>query len=639
MAHCQSSELARTPPGSRRRSRSPPRSPRAPPPRAPELASEVTRARPRSSPSSWRSTPSPRSPATVVRNRSADIGIPFGRLGLRRRERHLAAALAAAPLARPCAARRTIPGPRSCQPSWRRHRPAPVADEGQRRVDPLAPGGRRARRSGRASPRSLMSSAHSRHGYAERRVARAGPCAAAPSASSIAARSASSAGGRQRISVHRITSARVEQVAGVDGVEPPRPDVRGRPTASFAARASQASSRGPSGVAIAPSNSNRVSGRSPTWTSADAASALLRGPPDGAAEEREVVLLDDRAIGQRLLARRSTAPASRRAAASWSCDQMTSSSSPSAVEHPADERVVAGAGVRRVGRRRRRGPPSSAVIVTGSAAGMEVEAELRARLVGSTPDARSGRRAVLGRRSSRGRRRAACRAPAGAGSAPRFDACPTTLMATANRAPSDLPPSLVRTIPNARRRIEAAACRVRTARRASDGPVPLSFGAWPSPIAGPVDAPRAASTPRVAGRSRRPGRASSSASCARRWRRAKFDDLPYQGERIPMDDDAAAGDWAMAFRMLRNAGAAPPWIEADKEVRRCSSGGTRCVARARRRGRRPARRRRSGGARGARRRGQRRDRPPQRRGADRPPASPPARPRRELARLDAAADR
>ncbi len=24
----------------------------------------------------------------------------------------------------------------------------------------------------------------------------------------------------------------------------------------------------------------------------------------------------------------------------------------------------------------------------------------------------------------------------------------------------------------------------------------------------------------------------------------------------------------MAFRMLRNAGAAPPWIEADKEVRR-----------------------------------------------------------------------
>ena len=43
----------------------------------PSSKSEVTRARPLSSPSSWRSTPSPRSPATVVRNRSADIGIPL----------------------------------------------------------------------------------------------------------------------------------------------------------------------------------------------------------------------------------------------------------------------------------------------------------------------------------------------------------------------------------------------------------------------------------------------------------------------------------------------------------------------------------------------------------------------------------
>ena len=34
-----------------------------------------------------------------------------------------------------------------------------------------------------------------------------------------------------------------------------------------------------------------------------------------------------------------------------------------------------------------------------------------------------------------------------------------------------------------------------------------------------------------------------------------------------MVDDSAAGDWAMAHRMLRNTGAAPPWIEADKEVR------------------------------------------------------------------------
>ena len=48
----------------------------------------------------------------------------------------------------------------------------------------------------------------------------------------------------------------------------------------------------------------------------------------------------------------------------------------------------------------------------------------------------------------------------------------------------------------------------------------------------------------------------------------EFDDLPHQGQPLPRDDDAYAGDWAMAYRMLRNAGAAPPWIEADKEVRR-----------------------------------------------------------------------
>jgi DnaJ homolog subfamily C member 28 len=47
-----------------------------------------------------------------------------------------------------------------------------------------------------------------------------------------------------------------------------------------------------------------------------------------------------------------------------------------------------------------------------------------------------------------------------------------------------------------------------------------------------------------------------------------FDDLPFTGERLPIEDDSAAGDWAMAHRMLRNAGMAPPWIESDKEARR-----------------------------------------------------------------------
>ncbi|HEX8025107.1 MAG TPA: DUF1992 domain-containing protein [Candidatus Limnocylindrales bacterium] len=48
----------------------------------------------------------------------------------------------------------------------------------------------------------------------------------------------------------------------------------------------------------------------------------------------------------------------------------------------------------------------------------------------------------------------------------------------------------------------------------------------------------------------------------------KFDDLPHQGRPLPNDDNPLAGDWGLAFHVLGNAGFAPPWIEADKEVRR-----------------------------------------------------------------------
>jgi hypothetical protein len=47
----------------------------------------------------------------------------------------------------------------------------------------------------------------------------------------------------------------------------------------------------------------------------------------------------------------------------------------------------------------------------------------------------------------------------------------------------------------------------------------------------------------------------------------QFDDLPHQGQPLPNDHNPLAGDWELAFHMLRNAGIAPPWIEADKEVR------------------------------------------------------------------------
>jgi hypothetical protein len=47
----------------------------------------------------------------------------------------------------------------------------------------------------------------------------------------------------------------------------------------------------------------------------------------------------------------------------------------------------------------------------------------------------------------------------------------------------------------------------------------------------------------------------------------KFDDLPYRGERIPLEDDSLAGEWALAHHILKNARMVPPWIATDREVR------------------------------------------------------------------------
>jgi DnaJ homologue, subfamily C, member 28, conserved domain len=46
-----------------------------------------------------------------------------------------------------------------------------------------------------------------------------------------------------------------------------------------------------------------------------------------------------------------------------------------------------------------------------------------------------------------------------------------------------------------------------------------------------------------------------------------FDNLPYRGQRIPLDDDALAGDWALAHHVLKNANMVPPWIATDREIR------------------------------------------------------------------------
>jgi hypothetical protein len=46
-----------------------------------------------------------------------------------------------------------------------------------------------------------------------------------------------------------------------------------------------------------------------------------------------------------------------------------------------------------------------------------------------------------------------------------------------------------------------------------------------------------------------------------------FDQLPGHGRPLVLEDHTFAGELALAHHLLRNAGLAPPWIEADKEVR------------------------------------------------------------------------
>lgn len=49
--------------------------------------------------------------------------------------------------------------------------------------------------------------------------------------------------------------------------------------------------------------------------------------------------------------------------------------------------------------------------------------------------------------------------------------------------------------------------------------------------------------------------------------RGEFDDLPLHGKPIPLQENPLAGEMALAYTVLKNAGVAPPWIEADKEAR------------------------------------------------------------------------
>ena len=59
-----------------------------------------------------------------------------------------------------------------------------------------------------------------------------------------------------------------------------------------------------------------------------------------------------------------------------------------------------------------------------------------------------------------------------------------------------------------------------------------------------------------------------------------FDNLPHHGKPLPNDENPYAAEWGLAFHVLKNAGFAPPWIEADKEVRALLARRDAIVARA-----------------------------------------------------------
>src|SRR5688500_13969681 len=48
--------------------------------------------------------------------------------------------------------------------------------------------------------------------------------------------------------------------------------------------------------------------------------------------------------------------------------------------------------------------------------------------------------------------------------------------------------------------------------------------------------------------------------------RGDFDNLPGAGKPLNLEDNVFAGDMAGAFRVAKNANAAPLWVQLDKEI-------------------------------------------------------------------------
>ena len=48
--------------------------------------------------------------------------------------------------------------------------------------------------------------------------------------------------------------------------------------------------------------------------------------------------------------------------------------------------------------------------------------------------------------------------------------------------------------------------------------------------------------------------------------RGEFDNLPGAGKPLKLEDSPFGAEWQSAFRMAKNAGAAPLWVQLDKEI-------------------------------------------------------------------------
>jgi hypothetical protein len=47
----------------------------------------------------------------------------------------------------------------------------------------------------------------------------------------------------------------------------------------------------------------------------------------------------------------------------------------------------------------------------------------------------------------------------------------------------------------------------------------------------------------------------------------EFDDLPYRGQRLPVQDEDIESEWSLAHHLLRQSGFVPDWIRIDLEIR------------------------------------------------------------------------